>query len=85
MVERQTSLQYIILFDFQDEVQEKLSEKNQQLKETSRKAHKFQADLNQMLAWVNLTKEKLDGAGDVGLNKEMLNKQLKEAQVGFIK
>ena len=60
----------------------KASDRQQHLKDVHRHAQKFQADLDTMQMWLNLEEDKLEKADAISLDKPVLSKQLKEAQVG---
>ena len=59
----------------------KVGERDARLREANRHAERFQADADTMLAWLQLNEDKLAAAAPVGLDKEVVAKQLKEAQV----
>lgn len=58
-----------------------VADNDSKIKEANKHAERFQADADTMLAWLAINEEKLDSAAPVGLDKELVAKQLKEAQV----
>ena len=61
----------------------KAVDRDAKLKEAAKHAKHFHTDADNMLAWLQLNEEKLDGASPVGLEKDVVAKQLKETQVCF--
>ena len=61
-------------------LREKMAERNSKLKEVGKHSEKFHDDLDTMLLWLQLNEEKLESAAAVGLDKDTVAKQLKDAQ-----
>ena len=58
-----------------------MADRNRKLKEASKHADKFQGDLDTMALWLEFNEEKLALAAVPGLQKDVVAKQLKDAQV----
>ena len=65
-------------------LKDKLAERANKLKEANRLANKFQGDADLMKAWLELNEEKLDSAAPIDIDEDIVNKQLKEAQVSAL-
>ena len=62
-------------------LKDKVADRKSKLKAANKHAEKFQGDMDTMLAWLGLEEEKLAKAGPMGLDKETLTRQVKDAQV----
>ena len=62
-------------------LKEKVTDRAGKLKEANKHAEKFRADMDKMIVWLGLNEETLEKASPVDLDRDMVNKQLKEAQV----
>ena len=65
-------------------IKRKSSQKKDKFKECNKMANKFQGDLDLLSAWLQLNEEKVTAMPPVGLKKNIIAKQLKDAQVRSI-
>lgn len=56
------------------------SEREEQLEESNKHAQNFQAQLDKMLLWLQLTEDKLEGLNPDAMDQDSVAKKLKEAQ-----
>ena len=61
-------------------LKDRLADQTSKLKEASRHSDKFQGDLETLEAWLDFSHERLVSAAPMGLDKETVARQLKEAQ-----
>ncbi|CAH1803324.1 unnamed protein product [Owenia fusiformis] len=63
-----------------DKLQKAAAERKEKLKECNKAVDKYQADHDHLVHWLEFNEEKLNNMDPVGLTKDVLLKQLKEAQ-----
>ena len=62
-------------------LKDKAADRKSKLKATNKHAEKFQGDLDTMVAWLGMEEEKLAKAGPADMDKEAVDRNLKDAQV----